>query len=300
MSTEAIELSDLTKYYGDVVGVDGLCLSVQQGEIFGFLGANGAGKTTTIRILLDLLRPTRGSAIVLGFDAQREGLEVRRRIGYLPGEMPIYPELSGAGYLKYLASLSGAQVSNTRVGALLRRFDVSDLDLTRRMRDYSHGMKRKLGIIQALMSDPPVVVLDEPTSGLDPLMIEAFSQTIDELARTARTTVFLSSHVLSEVERMCQRVGLVRSGRLVAVRTVSELRASSIRRVTVRFAQPVAAKPPAIGTLVIHQPECWVIDIDGPLGSLVQHLARLPVADMSTTATTIEDTVLRLMNEDCA
>jgi ABC-2 type transport system ATP-binding protein len=300
MNPDAIRLTDLTKYYGDVVGVDGLSLSVPQGEIFGFLGANGAGKTTTLRILLDLLRPTRGSATVLGFDAQRHSRDVRRRIGYLPGEMPIYGELTGAGYLKYLDALSETRASSSRVRELLRRFDVSDLDLTRRMRDYSHGMKRKLGIVQALMSDAPVVILDEPTSGLDPLMIGAFSQTIDDLARSGRTTVFLSSHVLSEVERICRRVALVRSGRLVAVRTVTDLRASSTRRVTVRFSQPVAAKPPASGSLVVHQPDCWVMDVDGPLGGLVQQLAGLPVADITTTTPTIEDTILRLMNEDCA
>jgi ABC-2 type transport system ATP-binding protein len=168
------------------------------------------------------------------------------------------------------------------------------------MRDYSHGMKRKLGIVQALMSDAPVVILDEPTSGLDPLMIEAFAQTIDELARGGRTTVFLSSHVLSEVERVCRRVALVRSGRLVAVRTVAELRATSARRVAVRFSQPVAARPAAVGSLVVHQPDYWVIDVDGPVGELVQQLASLPVADLTTTTPTIEDTILRLMNEDCA
>ena len=300
MNPDAIRLTELTKYYGDVVGVDRLSLAVPQGEVFGFLGANGAGKTTTLRILLDLLRPTRGSASVLGFDAQRQSRDVRRRIGYLPGEMPIYPELTGAGYLKYLDALNETPGSTARMRELLRRFDVSDLDLRRRMRDYSHGMKRKLGIVQALLPDAPVVILDEPTSGLDPLAIEAFNQTIDELARNGRTTVFLSSHVLSEVERICRRVALVRGGRLVAVRTVSELRASSARRVTVRFSQPVAATPPAVGALVVQQPDCWVMDVDGPLGALVQQLAGLPVADVATTTPTIEDTILRLMNEDCA
>src|SRR6185369_7758328 len=197
-------------------GVEPLSLEIAQGEVFGFLGANGAGKTTTIRMLLDLLRPSSGRASILGFDCQRQGLEARRRVGYLPGEMPVYPELTGNGYLRFLSSL-GPAPSAARVEALLRRFDVSDLDLSRRMRDYSHGMKRKLGIVQAMMTDAPVLILDEPTSGLDPLMIEAFAETIDELARQNGTTVFLSSHVLSEVDRTCQRIGVVRAGKLVSI-----------------------------------------------------------------------------------
>src|SRR5262249_33854923 len=158
----AIKTTGLTKYYGRVVGVDGLSLEVEPGGVFGFLGANGAGKTTTIRLLLDLLRPTSGTASVMGFDCQRQGLEVRRRLGYLPAEMPMYPELTGAGYLEYLAALGPAPSPST-LQALFRRFDISDLDLRRRMRDYSHGMKRKLGLVQALMGDPPLLVLDEPT-----------------------------------------------------------------------------------------------------------------------------------------
>ena len=198
MSASAIRLDALTKYHGPVIGVEGLSLDVAPGEIFGFLGPNGAGKTTTIRLLLDLLRPTSGSATVLGYDCRRQGMEVRRRIGYLPADMPIYPELTGAGYLRFLSAL-GPKPSGSRIEQLLRRFNVSDLDLRRRMHGYSQGMKRKLGVVQALMTDAPVLILDEPTSGLDPLMIEAFAETIAELEREGRTTVFLSSHVLSEV-----------------------------------------------------------------------------------------------------
>ena len=157
---------------------------------------------------------------------------------------------------------------------LLRRFDVSDLDLNRRMRDYSHGMKRKLGLIQALMTDAPVLILDEPTSGLDPLMIEAFGETVDELARAGRTTVFLSSHILSEVDRICQRIGLVRGGQLVAVRTLSELRAAAPRRMTVLFSTPVNGDMPALpgATLVTREPARWVLDVQGPLGEIIPRL----------------------------
>ena len=298
MGVAAIRLTELTKYFGAVIGVERLTLDVAPGEVFGFLGANGAGKTTTIRILLDLLRPSSGSATILGFDAQREGLEARRRIGYLPGEMPVYPGLTGAGYLAFLSALGPEQVSVARLDALLRRFDVSDLDLKRRMRDYSHGMKRKLGIIQALMTEAPVIILDEPTSGLDPLMIEAFGETIDELARSGRTTVFLSSHVVSEVDRTCHRIALVRGGRLAAVRTLSELRAAAPRRVTLTFSQPVCTMPTvAAGTVVTREPQRWVLDLDGPLGALVTSLAGLPVADMHVAPFTLDETILRLMGE---
>ena len=295
MAHAAIRLAGLTKYYGPVVGVEGLTLDVEPGEVFGFLGANGAGKTTTIRILLDLLRPSSGSAAILGFDTRRESLEARRRIGYTPGEMPVYPEVTGARYLAFLSALAPAKVSATRIEALLRRFDVSDLDLKRRMRDYSHGMKRKLGIIQALMTDAPVIILDEPTSGLDPLMIEAFAEEIDALARGGRTTIFLSTHILSEVERMCRRFALVRNGRLAATRTLQELRTAAPRRVVVTFSQPVCNAAVVGGAIVSREPQRWVLDVEGPIGALVTSLSGLPVADVQMESIAVEESVLRLM-----
>ena len=295
----ALSLAGLTKHYGPVVGVDALSLDVRAGETFGFLGANGAGKTTTIRLLLDLLRPTGGSASILGFDCRRQSLEVRRRVGYLPSEMPFYQDQTGAGYLKFLAALNRQPVSPARLDFLLRRFDVSDLVLRRRMRDYSHGTKRKLGLVQALMGDPPVLILDEPTSGLDPLMIEAFFETIDELARAGRTTIFLSSHVLSEVDRVCDRIALIRSGRLVAVRTLTELRIATPRRVTVLFSQPVdiAIGPPPDVVIVAREPQRWVIEARGPLGPLIEQLGRLPVADISMTSLGLEEAILHLFED---
>jgi ABC-2 type transport system ATP-binding protein len=291
----ALRIAGLTKYFGAVIGVEALSLDVPAGSVFGFLGANGAGKTTTIRLLLDLLRPTSGSASILGFDCRRESLEVRRRVGYLPSEMPFYPDQTGAGYLKFLASLGAQPVSSGRLESLFRRFDVSELDLGRRMRDYSHGMKRKMGLVQALMTDAPVLILDEPTSGLDPLMIEAFCETVDELAKSGRT-IFLSSHVLSEVDRVCERIALIRNGGLVAVRTMSELRLATPRRVTVLFSRPVdtaVALAPDLA-IVTREPQRWVIEARGPLGTLVAGLAHLPVADISIAAFGLEETILHL------
>ena len=299
MTHAAIRTDALTKYYGPVVGVENLSFEVPAGEVFGFLGANGAGKTTSIRMLLDLVRPTSGAASVLGFDCQRQGLEARRQIGYLPGEMPVYPELTGARYLSFLASLGSRVPSRARIEFLLRRFDVSDLDLRRRMRDYSHGMKRKLGLIQALMTDAPVLILDEPTSGLDPLMIEAFSETIDELAKAERTTVFMSSHILSEVDRVCRRIALVRHGHLVAVRTLAELRSEAPRRVTITFSRPVCTELPEMRevTVVVREPQRWVLDARGPLGALLSSINGLPIADIAVAPFTLDDTILRLLGE---
>ena len=165
------------------------------------------------------------------------------------------------------------------------------------MRDYSHGMKRKLGLIQALMTEPPVLILDEPTSGLDPLMIEAFSETVDELARSGRTTVFLSSHILSEVDRICQRIGLVRGGQLVAMRMLSELRAAAPRRMTVVFSTSVNGDMPVLpgATLVTREPARWVLDVQGPLGDIIPQLGHLPVVDVQLAAFTLDETILRLL-----
>jgi len=291
----AIELDGLTKFYGPVVGLDGVSLNVEPGEVFGFLGANGAGKTTTIRMLLDLVRPSAGRAAVLGFDCQRQSFEARRRIGYLPGEMPMYPELSGAAYLRFLSALGDRPPSESRLDVLFRRFDVSERDLTRRMRDYSHGMKRKMGLIQALMTEAPVLVLDEPTSGLDPMTIEAFGETIHDLAREGRATVFLSSHVLSEVDRLCSRIALIRRGRLIGVHLLDDLRRCRPRRVTIQFSSPVAevALPPNVLT-VTQAPERVVLDVDGPLGPLLSALAALPVADLSERTPGLEEIVLEM------
>jgi ABC-2 type transport system ATP-binding protein len=300
VSSEAVRTEALTKYYGAVVGVEDLDLAVEPGEVFGFLGPNGAGKTTTIRLLLDLLRPSRGRASVLGFDCHRQSLRARQQIGYLPGDLPIYPDLTARGHLDHLARLGPRPVSREHLAFLLRRFEVSDVDLDRRLREQSHGMKRKIGIVQALMGEAPLLILDEPTTGLDPLMIEAFLETIDELRRGGRTTVFLSSHVLAEVERVCDRIGLIRSGRLVAVRPIQELRRLSPRRVTVDFARDVDGDVPALpeATLVSSGPRRWVLEVRGPLGGVLAGLAHLPIHDLQVEPFKLEDYVLRLYAGD--
>src|SRR5258708_16141687 len=228
----AIQTDGLTKYYGAVVGIENLSLEVARGEVYGFLGANGAGKTTTIRLLLDLLRPSRGRATILGVDCHRDSLAARRLVGYLPGDLPIYPDLSARDYLGYLARLDGRPVPPEYLRHLLKRFDVSDVDERRRLRDQSHGMKQKIGVVQALMARPAVAILDEPTAGLDPMMVQAFRETVAELRQGGKTNVFLSSHVLAEVESTCDRIGLVRGGRLVTPRTIQDIQRDPPRPVT--------------------------------------------------------------------
>jgi ABC-2 type transport system ATP-binding protein len=298
-TSSAIRMEGLTKYYGSIVGVEDVSLDVRQGEVFGFLGANGAGKTTTIRLLLDLLRPTQGRASIFGFDCQREGLAARACVGYLPGELPIMPDLTGAGLLKFLSRVGGQTVSSTRLAWLLRRFDVSDMDLRRKLRDQSQGMRRKLGVIQAMMTGAPVIILDEPTLGLDPLMIDAFCETVQDLVRDG-TTVFLSSHVLAEVDRVCDRVALIRRGRLVEVQDLADLRRHAARRIIVELTRPVEPFgywPPSV-LIVACEPRRWVLDVRGPLGPLLVQLRDLPIADLHVQPFTLQDYVLEHYADD--
>ena len=295
MNTPAIQVDGLTKYYGAVICVEELSFDVQPGEVYGFLGANGAGKTTTIRLLLDLLRPSRGRASVLGFDCRRDSLEARRRIGYLPGELPVYPDLSAAGYLDFLSNLDGRPVSRRYLDELLKRFDVSQVDLTRRLREQSHGMKQKIGIIQALMGRAPVLILDEPTAGLDPLMVQAFRDAIDTLKENRATTIFLSSHVLTEVEATCDRIGLIRGGRMVAIGTIADLKRNAARRVIVELREAAPTPFPVLQgvTVVSNAGRRIELDVQGPLGPVLHALAAFPVHDLQVESFTLEDFVAR-------
>jgi beta-exotoxin I transport system ATP-binding protein len=278
----AIAVEGLTKYYGPVVGIEDLSFDVARGEVYGFLGANGAGKTTTMRLLLDLLRPSRGRASIMGVDCHRDSLRARGLIGYLPGDLPIYPDLSAQDYLSYLARLDSRPVARDYLERLLRRFDVSALDARRRLREQSHGMKQKIGIVQALMMKPPVAILDEPTAGLDPLMVQAFRETVADFKRTGETTVFLSSHVLAEVESTCDRIGLVRGGRLVASGTIEEIKRDATRRVTITFADGTAP---------------LVTDVRGPLGPLLASFDGRPIHDVAVEPFRLEDYIAQYYGE---
>jgi ABC-2 type transport system ATP-binding protein len=229
-SAVAVRTSKLTKDYGVGRGLFDLDLQVDAQEVFGYLGPNGAGKTTTIRLLMGMIRPTGGSAYVFGLDCVRDAVEVKRKVGYLPGDLPQFGSLTGDEVIAYLGGMRGG-VDRGRVRDLGERFQ---LDLGRRFREYSSGNKQKLAIVLAFMHRPDLLILDEPTSGLDPLNQQEFYALLRE-ARDDGATVFLSSHVLSEVEHVCDRVGIVRDGRLVRVAQLDELRHIRVHRVEVEF-----------------------------------------------------------------
>jgi ABC-2 type transport system ATP-binding protein len=231
-----IRAEALTKHYGPVRALVDLDLDIGAGEIFGFLGPNGAGKTTTIRTLLDELRPTAGRASILGLDTHRRAVEIRRHIGYLPGDLALYPSLTGRDTLTFFANLRGG-VDWTYVDRLAERLNA---DLSKKVGDLSSGSRQKIGLIQAFMNRPEVLILDEPSSGLDPLVQREFQTMLQEAAAEGKT-VFLSSHSLSEVQRVAHRVGIIRSGKLAAVETIAGLRARAIRRIELDFDAPVEA-----------------------------------------------------------
>lgn len=238
MSAEpAIATRGLSKDFGGGRGLFDLDLEVQRGEVFGFLGPNGAGKSTTMRLLLDLIRPTAGSATVLGLDTRAGSMEIRRRVGFLAGDFGLYPKLTGGVILDYLAELRGG-VDRRRRDALAERFGA---DLTRPIRELSTGNRQKLGLIQAFMHDPELLILDEPIAGLDPLVQQSFHALLAEVAG-AGGTIFLSSHTLSEVERVTNRLAILREGRLVVVDSLENLRRVAVQRVEIEFDGPVPAE----------------------------------------------------------
>jgi ABC-2 type transport system ATP-binding protein len=233
----AIRTAGLSKDYGSGRGLFDLDLEVERGEVFGFLGPNGAGKSTTMRLLLDLIRPTAGSASILGFDTRDESLEVRGRVGFLPGDFALYPKLTGAEVLDYLAELRGG-VDHRLRDSLAERLDAQ---LDRPVRELSTGNRQKVGLIQAFMHEPELLILDEPIAGLDPLVQQRFHALLAEMSAQGRT-VFLSSHTLSEVERVTHRVAILREGRLVVVDSLDKLRQVAVQRLEIEFTTPVPAE----------------------------------------------------------
>ena len=279
MSAPAIDTRDLGKRYGRVIALDGLSLRVQTGEILGYLGPNGAGKTTTIRLLLGLLKPSAGDASVLGAPIGGAQVGWRGQIGYLPGELSLWPALSGADTLDFLARLSG-RPANWRA-ELLERLQLGAADLARRVGTYSDGMKQKLGIVQALQCAPRLALLDEPTKGLDPLVQIAFYELLIDLARRG-TTIFFSSHVLPEVERVCDRVAMLRDGRLVSVGSVDELRRALPRRVIALFHEDAdTAALAGHGEVIVSGPRRIEMFVPADrVPAFVRQAASLPLLDL--------------------
>ena len=286
----AIRLEGLAKSYGDVRALDGVDLEVQRGEIFGFVGPNGAGKTTGLRILMDLIRPTAGRAEVLGLDAQRDTIEVRRRCGYLPGDLALYDSLSVDACLDFVAALRGG-VDRRYRDELTDRLR---LDRTRRIGSLSRGNYQKVGLVAALMSKPDVLLLDEPTNALDPLVQEEVEAILREAANEGRT-VFFSSHVLAEVEQLAGRVAMLRDGRIIAVNDLAEQRRLAPQRVAVTFEETPPAAPfeqlPDVRLVSLEGRDAVFETHDG-MHALIQALAEHRVRTLETHEITLEELFL--------
>lgn len=290
--SDVVSAEGLTKRYGSRRGVEELTFAVPAGEVFGFLGPNGAGKTTTIRLLVDLIRPTAGHARIFGLDARRDSLAIRRRVGYLPGDLRLYERLTGRELLAYFAHLRGLEGlgdSEQLAGRL-------DVDLSPPIRQLSKGNRQKLGLVQALMHRPELLVLDEPTSGLDPLVQQTFHELLDEATGEGRT-VFLSSHVLSEVQRLAHRVAIVRDGRIQLVETVEGLRSRAFTRVEATFRAlpgPDAFEGLAGVRELERRDPVVVLGLQGPIDPLLKRLARFEVVALDVHEADLEDVFLAL------
>ena len=292
--TDAIETKGLTKDYGGGHGIFDLDLTVNDGEVFGFLGPNGAGKTTTIKLLMGMTHATRGSGTIFGLDSDRDAVALKKRIGYVPGELPQWGGWRGTEIVAYLAGIRG-DIADDDVEAIAKRLD---LDLSRRYREYSHGNKQKLALLLAFAPKAALLILDEPTSGLDPLHQQEFYGLVRD-ARVRGATVFVSSHVLSEVEHICDRVGIVREGHLATVAPLSELAGIRAHRVTIEFAEPVSAQSLRVDGL-----DQVAVDGNrvtgmyrGDFAPLIAALAGKPVKTLDSREPTLEEIFLSYYRE---
>ena len=285
-----IETERLTKAYGAHRGIIDLDLEVGQGEVFGFLGPNGAGKTTTMRVLLDLIRPTSGRARVFGIETTADPVAIHRRVGYLPGEFDLYDRLTGAQTIAYFGNLRGG-VDKAYVAELVERLD---FDPSRKFREYSKGNKQKVGLIVALQHRPDLLILDEPTSGLDPLIQQTFFALVEEARRDGRT-IFLSSHIIDEVDRTCDRVAIIREGRLVQVDRIEAIRELAFHHVELTFGSPVARGLfeglPGVSDVGTRD-NVVTMRVSGPIGAVVTVAAQHGIVDVVSREPNLEDVFL--------
>ena len=287
--TGPISTTNLTKFYGTHRGISGVSLDINEGEVFGLLGPNGAGKTTCIRIFLDFIRPSSGSATVLGMDSRSDSVEIRRNVGYLPGDFITYEKLTAEELLQYFANLRGGHLRKAKV--LAERFD---LDLSRKIGELSRGNRQKVGLIQAFMSDPKLLILDEPTTGLDPLLQQEFHTLVLEEVEAGKT-LFVSSHVLPEVEVICDRVGIIREGSIVAVEEVATLRKQTVTKIEFEFGQAISkAEFEGVDgvsevTIKDHHLSC---NVTGSVDSLIKLAARYTVVNIQSGHPALEEVFL--------
>jgi ABC-2 type transport system ATP-binding protein len=296
--TAIIEVEHLTKSYGNNRGIIDVSFQVEEGEVFGFLGPNGAGKTTTIRTLMALLKADSGTARIAGLDVWQDSVAVKKIVGYLPGEPALDPNLTGGQILEYFAHLRDG-VDQAYLKELIQRFE---LDPSRRFRQYSAGNKRKVVLIQAFMARPRLLILDEPTNGLDPINQHEFTTLVEE-TRAAGRTVFLSSHILSEVEQLCDRVGIIREGRLVQVGSVDELRGIKRYEITVTFADNVPAEaftalPGVEQVEALDSGRTLRVAVAGSPDAVIKAAAQHPIVNLTSNEPSLEDIFLRFYQGD--
>ena len=286
MSERIITTHALTKYYGKNLGVEGLDFEVHQGEVFGYLGPNGAGKTTTLRLLVGLLIPTSGGADVLGYDLKRDSLAIRNRIGYIPGDVRLFEDLTGEETLRLLDSLRPDRPAVLK-SELVHRFE---LDLSRKTGEYSSGNKQKLAIVQAFMHDPELLVMDEPTSTLDPLMRHRFYKLCRDFREKGRT-LFISSHILPEMEQICDWVGIIRKGKLITVESIAELSRKNLRHADLTLAEEPEENLLDFASANLQRIEGlrFKADIKGDLDTFIKELSRLHLADLQITHASLEE-----------
>ena len=293
-SEPIIVIDQLKKSYGKIQAVNGISMSVEQGEIFGFLGPNGAGKTTTIRCMLDVIRPTRGTIRVLGLDAQRDKLALHHYIGYLPGDVHLPGQMTGKQIINYFSRLQGSEP--VLLKDLVARFDV---EMKRPLKGYSKGMRQKIGIVLAFMCDPQVLILDEPTSGLDPLLQKVFNEFLLE-GQARGKTIFMSSHIMSEVEKVCHRIAVIRKGELVTVEEVEVLREKAGQRVIVEFGDTVTKEELAgiAGVIdVTKNNRAYHLDVGGSMDPLIKSFSRHEVLRMQAEEAPLEEVFLKFYEE---
>ncbi len=291
-----IRTRGLTKYYGESLGIADLDLEIRAGEVFGFLGPNGAGKTTTIRTFLDFIRPTRGTTTIFGMDAQKDSVKIKKKIGYLPGELELYKKLTGFEFLRYFSNLRGG-VKWAYVEELAQRLD---FDMNKPARSLSSGNKHKLGLIQAFMSEPELLILDEPTTGLDPLMQQEFYKMILE-AKGKGQTAFISSHILPEVEKVCDRVAFIRKGRLIDVKEVSDLKSQAFRHIEIFFGQPVSREEfiGLAGVKDVTTDDAMLrCTVSGSLDAVIKKAAKFEVINVISEEPNLEDIFLTYYGGD--
>jgi len=294
MQEPIIVIDQLKKSYGKIQAVKGISMSVECGEIFGFLGPNGAGKTTTIRCMLDVIRPTSGTIRVLGLDAQRDKLALHQYIGYLPGDVRLPGNMTGKQIINYFSRLQGREPVLLR--DLVARFDV---EMKRPLKGYSKGMRQKIGIVLAFMCDPEVLILDEPTSGLDPLLQKVFNEFLLE-EQSRGKTIFMSSHIMSDVEKVCHRVAVIRQGELVTVEEVETLREKAGQRVTVEFGDAVTEEELAHipGVSMVRQTNRhYQFNMSGSMDPLIKALSRHEVIRLQAEEAPLEEVFLKFYEE---